>query len=123
MVEEPHARLDRLMRQRSLEIKKRWVEIAREAGISTSALGQIRKGDYRPSPLTARALDDAFEWQHGSIDAILSGGDPTPIGDRPRRHATPEDKELQLLREIRVRIEELERLRDERPADNDEAAG
>jgi hypothetical protein len=67
------------MTARSLELKKRWVKIAQDAGITTSALSGIRRGQYKPSAHTARALEDALQWGHGSIETILAGGDPTPL--------------------------------------------
>jgi hypothetical protein len=76
---EPHTRLDEAMKARSIEIGKRWVRIAREAKITTSALGGIRRGEYKPSAHTARALEDALEWAHGSIERILAGGEPTVV--------------------------------------------
>jgi transcriptional regulator with XRE-family HTH domain len=84
--EQPHERLDRLMTARSLELRKRWVKIAKEAGVSVAALGAIRRGEYRPSPHTARGIEDALQWAHGSVDTIYAGGDPKPAGAR-----TPEE--------------------------------
>lgn len=93
---EPRTRLDQAMTDRGLKIKKRWVQIATEAGISTAALGAIRRGEYKPSPHTARRLEDAFQWSHGSIDAILAGGDPTPVeGERP--DIDPDEAEILAL--------------------------
>lgn len=87
---EPRTRLDQAMTARSLELKKRWVKIAQEAGITTSALSGIRRGEYKPSPHTARALEDALRWEHGSIESILDGGDPTPRLDR-HDYVRPQD--------------------------------
>lgn len=79
---EPRTRLDQAMTERSLEIRKRWVQIAREADITTSALSGIRRGQYKPGPHTARALEDALQWAPGSIAAILNGGEPAPADRR-----------------------------------------
>ncbi|WP_329520553.1 helix-turn-helix domain-containing protein [Spirillospora sp. NBC_01491] len=76
---EPHERLDQAMQERGLELKKRWVNIADDAGVTTSALGAIRRGEYRPSPHTARGIETALQWAPGSVDAILGGGQPTPV--------------------------------------------
>lgn len=97
---EPRTRLDQAMNARSLELKKRWVHIAKEADITTSALSGIRRGEYKPSAHTARALEDALHWAHGSIEQILAGGEPTPLEDIPppaeRRseRIVPSDEEL-----------------------------
>jgi len=79
---EPHERLDRAMRARGLELKKRWVDISRETGISTAALGAFRRGEYRPSPHTAQAIDAAYHWELGSVERILAGGEPVPASER-----------------------------------------
>lgn len=82
----PHERLDHAMSARRLDLGKQWKDIATEAGISTAALGAIRRGENKPSPLTARRLEEALQWERDSIEATLEGGEPTPIGgpaDRP----------------------------------------
>jgi transcriptional regulator with XRE-family HTH domain len=78
----PHERLDQAMNARRLDLRMQWKHIAREARISTAALGAIRRGEYSPSPLTARGIEDALQWERGSIAAILEGGEPTPLVDR-----------------------------------------
>jgi transcriptional regulator with XRE-family HTH domain len=133
---EPHTRLDQAMTARSLELGKRWVQIARDAGITTSALSGIRRGEYRPSALTARRLEDALRWEYGSIDAILDGGQPTPSGGVPPASGHPDDtltgadrdEELRQLFDeaegdpvLRDALLSVARLREERrrPPDND----
>lgn len=107
---EPHERLDRAMAARGLVLKKRWTQIAGAAGISTAALGAIRRGEYKPSPHTARGLDDALEWEQGSVEAILAGGEPTAAPEKPagpdRPTVPPEVVELldQRLAEVTERI-------------------
>jgi transcriptional regulator with XRE-family HTH domain len=103
---EPHERLDLAMTKRSLDVKKRWVQIAKEAGVSTAALGAIRRGEYRPSPHTARGIEDALEWEPGSIDAILAGGQP-----KPKR--TPDESIRSLQKSTQELRATLERLRAE----------
>lgn len=77
---EPHERLGQAMNARRLDLRKQWKDIATGAKISTAALGAIRRGEYKPSALTARGIEDALDWEHGSVDAILAGGEPTPVG-------------------------------------------
>lgn len=82
MSEPPHARLEQEMNARRLELRMRWVDIARAAGISPEALRSIRRGDYRPTDLTAQAIDAALGWKRGSTHAVLDGGSPSlaPVG-------------------------------------------
>ncbi|MFJ5156371.1 helix-turn-helix domain-containing protein [Streptomyces sp. NPDC088353] len=77
---EPHERLGEAMNQRRLALRMNWREVAQAAGISYEALRAIRRGDYKPTELTARGLDEALQWEHGSVVAVLRGDDPTPAG-------------------------------------------
>lgn len=76
---QPHVRLDSLMNARRLELRMNWRELAQAAQISYEALRAIRKGEYRPTELTARALDEALQWTPGSVYAVLNGGDPVTV--------------------------------------------
>jgi transcriptional regulator with XRE-family HTH domain len=114
---EPRTRLDQAMTERSLELSKRWVHIAKEAGITTSALSGIRRGDYKPSALTARRLEDALQWEYGSIDETLAGGEPTPRAIRvteaytPEREPTPAETWAEMERRDKARAAENAELR------------
>lgn len=76
---EPHERLDKAMNARRLELRMTWRELAQAAQISYEALRAIRKGDYRPTELRARTLDEALQWAPGSVYVVLDGGDPLTI--------------------------------------------
>ncbi|MCZ4609707.1 hypothetical protein O3S80_39265 [Streptomyces sp. Lzd4kr] len=76
---EPHERLDEGMNQRRLELRMNWREVAQAADISYEALRAVRRGDYRPTELTARTIDNALQWAPGSVYAILEGGEPAPL--------------------------------------------
>lgn len=73
---EPFERLDEAMSERRLRLRMNWRQVAEAAGISYTALRAIRRGDYRPTELTARAIEEALQWGHGSVAAIMGGGDP-----------------------------------------------
>ena len=74
---QPHERLGEAMNERRLELRLNWRQVSEAAGISYEGLRSIRRGDYRPTELTARGLDVAFGWTHGSTITVLAGGDPT----------------------------------------------
>lgn len=80
---EPHELLDEAMKRRRLELRMNWRQVVETAGISYEALRAIRRGDYRPTELTARRLDDALQWLPGSVTTVLAGGEPTAIEDAP----------------------------------------
>lgn len=74
-----HERLASLMNDRRLELDMKWDEVAAAARIKPPTLRAIRNGMNRPSDLTARGLDRALDWEPGSVEAILAGGEPTPM--------------------------------------------
>lgn len=79
----PFERLDEAMNRRRLELRMNWRELAEAADISYTALRAIRRGSYRPTELTAQALDLALQWAPGSVYAVLDGGEATPLGPQP----------------------------------------
>lgn len=126
------ARLSDLMQRRRLHLgMKTWRALALEAGVAYETLRALRAGE-NVTPGTTHALERALEWQAGSIDAILDGGHPTPLEADPVRQAVAahrasrEDRQMQLIREIRERAEELARMQEQgggQASDRDEDAG
>lgn len=98
----PHERLDAVMEDCRLDLGMSWRDLANKAGLSYEGLRAVRRGDRRPNALTKRRLEDALNWAHGSIDAILDGAGPTPAEDQ-RRGGKPTVEELE------ARVAELER--------------
>jgi hypothetical protein len=60
-----------------------WAEVASEARITVETLRAIRRGNNQPSTLTKRGLERALQWQAGSIQAVLAGGDPATSPSLP----------------------------------------
>lgn len=87
----PFERLDEAMNRRRLELRMNWREVAEAATVSYTALRAIRRGEYKPTELTARALDEALQWAHGSVASILAGGEPTPLEDAELHSALREE--------------------------------
>lgn len=85
---QPHERLDKAMNARRLELRMTWREVSLSAEISYEALRAIRKGDYRPTELTARALDAALQWVPGSMYAVLDGGEPVTTEEQAATERT-----------------------------------
>ncbi|MEU9349066.1 helix-turn-helix transcriptional regulator [Streptomyces sp. NPDC048278] len=86
---EPHERLDEAMNHRRLELRLKWRDLANAAGITYEALRSIRRGESRPTEITARALDDVLRWAPGSVYAILGGGEPTLLEALPAGEDAP----------------------------------
>jgi len=109
MAARPHERLAQAMDDRRLDLRLRWTDIADAARISTEALRAIRRGQYRPSELTARALDEAMRWSPGSTMRVLNdAGDPSPLLPDKREMTTSE-----MIAAGHRDLSELERLDDE----------
>lgn len=103
----PHERLSQLMNKRRLELGMRWDDVATSAGIADVTIRAIRRGDNQPSELTQRRIEDALRWEHGSIEATLAGGEPTPVeSPNDREDALPEPS----MAEVLARVAHLERI-------------
>lgn len=76
---EPHERLSQAMNDRRLELRLQWKQLAAGAGISPESLGAIRRGDYRPSELTARGIEETLRWRHGSVYEVLDDDSAEPV--------------------------------------------
>lgn len=71
-------RLADAMEDRRLQLRLKWIEVARRAEMSESNLVRIRKGEIALTPLAARAIEDALEWEAKSIEGVLRGEAPKP---------------------------------------------
>jgi transcriptional regulator with XRE-family HTH domain len=71
------------MDERRQALGMTWAEVASDAKITVETLRAVRRGNNQPSALTKRGLERALQWQSGSIDQLLKGGDPTPSGGIP----------------------------------------
>lgn len=76
-------RLDRAMDERRLALGMRWRDLADRTGLSGQALRDIRRGRSVPRDLTARNLEDALSWNHGSIQRVLRGDEPEVAAAAP----------------------------------------
>lgn len=81
------------MERRRVALRKRWRQVAQEAGTTTETLRQIRAGLQNPGPLTRGGIDKALLWAPGQgIDALLEGRQPIELDPPPL-----DDAELQAL--------------------------
>ncbi len=79
--EHPRARLARLMEERRAQLGMFWRDVAEAAGLTTEGLRGVREGSKEIRPTTKAGIARALQWTYDSIDAILSGGDPTPVSE------------------------------------------
>lgn len=77
------------MEERRIALGLSWREVAQRADVAYETVRAARAGDGGISPLTAGKLERALQWQAGSVERILAGGDPSsvlyaaPDGDNP----------------------------------------
>lgn len=111
---EAWARLGELLAARRVHIDPRYrhlkvfVDEVGLDGVNLKLLSEIENGkrdNYRPATLAL--IEQAYQWEPGSIRAVLEGGDPVPATVTVRRPARPaEDAELWIA-EIRELIEDV----------------
>lgn len=82
--------LDRAMDERRLSLGMRWRDVADRTGLSGQALRDIRRGRSVPRDLTARNLEEALGWGHGSIQSVLRGEEPEEAERDSRGGSTDE---------------------------------
>lgn len=105
-------RLKTAIENRAVELRLKLNKVAQRADMSAANFLRIRTGEVALTPLAVAAIEHALEWESGSVQAILDGGEPTPhrraddippmptgIGIDPKEWArwSPEDRELVLL--------------------------
>ncbi len=57
--------------------------------VSRSTLNLLGKDGRKPNRKTLQSLDDLLSWEHGSCEAIMCGGQPTPRKARSRSAGEP----------------------------------
>lgn len=73
-------RLADVMNQRRRQLRMQWIDVAERAGMGVQNLLRIRTGQIGISEKAADGIDDALGWEPGSVEKILNGGKPTPLG-------------------------------------------
>lgn len=75
------------MNERRRQLRMKWTEVARRAGMTPQNLLRIRNGEISVTDDAADGLDHALLWQRDSVHQILAGGKPVPLDvPRPSRH-------------------------------------
>lgn len=88
---EVRARLGSLVQKRRFQIGLTQEEVRAAGGPSTATMRLIEGGlqdSYRPGVLAD--LERALQWEHGSVDLVIAGGDPIPLRQDEMADATPQ---------------------------------
>ena len=109
--------LNEAMNDRRVQLRMQWQEVAEAAGLSVAGLGAIRRGERQPTAVTKGRIEDALQWDAGSIDAVLAGGEPTPANGRPEPPLAELDRDQlrEALHRFRQAADDLDRLINPRP--------
>lgn len=101
-------------------------DLAHDGGVSidrVSAIERATSTSYRSA--TLRAIERGLQWERGSIDVILAGGEPAEAQRRPTRSPRGDDFDsviarIRQNRERRERLVDLIRAARLDPADDEE---
>ena len=108
---EARARLAEKMEERRLELRLTWREVAEAGEISYEVVRNVRNGRGTGiAPLTKRGIDTALQWEAGSVDGVLAGGEPElapPAPGLPRMSPEQERAARPHLGPINRRIGEV----------------
>ena len=66
------------MDERRRELRLRWRDVAVLSGITYEGIRAVRIGTGGIRALTQLGIEDALQWEHGSIRSVQNGGDPVP---------------------------------------------
>lgn len=105
------------MNERRQALGMTWAVVARDADITVETLRAIRRGKNDPSDLTKRGLDRALQWQPGSMQNVLNGGSPHPIGEHAAARedaGEPDDADTAITPQLRALLEQAQQRTDER---------
>lgn len=83
--EDPRRRLGRVMEERRAQLGLYVREVADAAGITAEGYRRVRDGSAPIRPTTKSGIERALRWAFGSMDAVLGGGEPTPLEAEPGR--------------------------------------
>lgn len=134
-------RLGALARARRRQLGLTIVAAAAAAGVSRGTWEALEEASRRTRDAGYAGIERALRWRHGSIEAILHGGDPTPLPGTPGhedidpdvdpdtgvRYTDPDERDLWRLdrlpaEERRTLIAFLRTLRQQRPTSRRQAS-
>lgn len=104
-------RLGTFIEDRADELDLQWNQLAAESGITVQTLRQMRTAANMPSRNTKRGLEIGLRWKRGSVNAILAGGEPTPLAESETSYREDDDFDEE---EFDARIERIRRNPDAR---------
>lgn len=80
----PRELLGQRVRQRREDLGLSQPAAADRAGINRDTWRNMENGSRDIRSYNHRAVERALQWQPGSVEAILAGGEPQPLGEQER---------------------------------------
>lgn len=100
-----HEALSAAIEDRRSQLRIKLQDVARRADISVATLGRARRGEGDLTTDTKIGLEEALLWARGSVDAILAGGQPTPIASEATNRPRPRSSRHEFSAEARRRMQ------------------
>ncbi|MFC5187103.1 helix-turn-helix domain-containing protein [Actinomadura harenae] len=85
-----YARLGEAVHRRRRDMDMNQADVQEAGGPSISMLSKIENGTLRPGRRVVIALENVLLWDHGSVEQILQGGQPTLTVLRPVTGSGPD---------------------------------
>jgi hypothetical protein len=104
-VRNDRARLAALMNERRVDLGLRWADVAALGGISAETLRAVRRDPGPLRDLTKAGIENGLQWQRGSVDRILAGGEPAsrdPEPQLPELSPAERHRVLALIQDMRA---------------------
>lgn len=91
-----YSHVARTVQDRARELGYTQEDLIQVTGLGRTTVQRIWGGTvlHEPTPKTKRAMDAALQWEAGSFDIVLAGGNPTPAGPSARPSAPATDAEV-----------------------------
>lgn len=107
--------VEQLIDEARKDARIKWAEVARRAGIDVQTLRRYRTGERRTED-TTRAIELAFGWPRGYIDARAEGREPPAMSEpEPEPEPGPErDSYDDLIARLDQLKADLQAMRDEK---------
>lgn len=90
------------MDERRGHLRMTWDNVAEVAGVSVETVYRAASGRPMRTP-TKKGIEEALRWAPGSVDAILDGGEPTPLDAAEPEPDRARDRDAELV-ELRAMV-------------------
>jgi hypothetical protein len=108
-------RLAQAVKERRRELRLSVSAAARAASVARNTWDGVETGQRKLAEFNYAGVEVALNWAHGSIDAVLTGGHPTPLSAPPEPVEVRDDTERDIMDSplpLGLRLRLIDRYRD-----------